>query len=86
MTFAQGVFEINKLIPLPAGDEHFRQHVHVLNQNVVPPELPKPVTNYSGDVKFTSLVASTDPLTIDRIGGTGERAMVLAVFAESDAE
>ena len=86
LTLAQGMLEINKLRPLPVGDEHYRQHVHVLNQNVAPPERPKLATNHSGDVKSTSPGASTDPPVIDCIGGTGERAMVLAVFAESDAE
>lgn len=86
LTFAQGMSDINKIRLSPLGDDHYRQHVHVLNQNVAPPELPKLPTNHCGDVKFANPGVSTDPLAIDRIGGTGQRTMVLAVFAESDAE
>lgn len=71
---------------LQVGDKHYQQHSNILNQGAAPTEWLAVPAGRRHAKKFKGARKSTDPLSVDRKGSIGVTAMVLAVFAASDAE
>jgi hypothetical protein len=71
---------------LQVGDNHYQQLLNSLNQDAAPTEWLTVPAGRRRATNFKGARKSTDPLSVDRKGSIGVTAMVLAVFAASDAE
>jgi hypothetical protein len=69
---------------LQVGDKHYQQHSSILNQDAAPTEWLALPAGHRRATNFKGARKSTDPLSVK--GSIGVTAMVLAVFAASDAE
>ncbi|MFM0365520.1 TniQ family protein [Paraburkholderia sediminicola] len=75
-----------KIGQLQVGGKHSQQHSNILNQDTAPTEWLTVPAGRRRATNFNGARKSTDPLFVDRRGSVGVTAMVLAVFAGSDAQ